>query len=325
MDRLRELGLTARRPVLDDARRVFDLIAAVDQHDLGSVDMSEDDVRDELAHTELQSDAWLVVPNDARGGAPGVALAALRLRGGVLHQGNIVVHPEWRRRGIGGTLAGWLEERARQKAALTPDGAQVSLLGWVKGDSPDLAWARQRGFDWARRFLRMRIDMTEPPPAPSWPAEIEVRTYEPGQDEQVTHAALEEAFADHWGHVETPFDEWVTRTTRRDFDPSLWYLAWDGDRVVATATNSVMPDNLGWISGLGVVPSHRRRGLARAILFHSFGEFWRRGRRSVALGVDADSLTGATRLYESVGMRVEQQFDQVRKVLREGIPQEAAV
>ena len=46
--------------------------------------------------------------------------------------------------------------------------------------------------------------------------------------------------------------------------------------------------------------------------------------RSVALGVDADSLTGATRLYESAGMHVEEQFDQVRKVLRDGVPQETA-
>ena len=35
----------------------------------------------------------------------------------------------------------------------------------------------------------------------------------------------------------------------------------------------------------------------------------------VALGVDADSLTGATGLYESVGMRVVQQYDQFRKLI----------
>jgi ribosomal protein S18 acetylase RimI-like enzyme len=65
-----------------------------------------------------------------------------------------------------------------------------------------------------------------------------------------------------------------------------------------------------------VVPSHRRRGLARAILLQAFNDFWRRGQRSVALGVDADSLTGATRLYESAGMRVVESHDQVSKQLR---------
>ena len=52
------------------------------------------------------------------------------------------------------------------------------------------------------------------------------------------------------------------------------------------------------------------------MLLHSFGVFWRRGLKAVALGVDSESLTGATRLYESVGMRVVQQYDQVRKLVR---------
>ncbi|MEO8247502.1 MAG: GNAT family N-acetyltransferase, partial [Chloroflexota bacterium] len=51
---------------------------------------------------------------------------------------------------------------------------------------------------------------------------------------------------------------------------------------------------------------------------HSFGGFWERGIRTVSLGVDAGSLTGATRLYESVGMSVEQAYDRVEKVVREG-------
>jgi mycothiol synthase len=40
------------------------------------------------------------------------------------------------------------------------------------------------------------------------------------------------------------------------------------------------------------------------LLHQAFGEFYRRGERVVALGVDADNSTGATRLYERAGMRV---------------------
>ena len=160
--------------------------------------------------------------------------------------------------------------------------------------------------------------MNEPPPAPAWPAGIRVRTFRPGEDDRAMYEAQEEAFSDHWGHVTASFDDWMRRTRRHDFDAGLWLLALDGDRVVATSTNSIIPENLGWVSGLGVVPSHRRRGIARAILLQALGDFWRRGLRSVALGVDADSLTGATRLYESVGMRVVESHDQVRKQLRGG-------
>ncbi|MGH2455970.1 MAG: GNAT family N-acetyltransferase [Candidatus Limnocylindria bacterium] len=319
MDRLTALGLEVRPPTRDDAQPIFELISAVDTFDFGAVDMTVEDVRAEMAQTDLEADAWLVWHD----GTP-VAFAALQLRAGVQHRGQVSVHPEWREQGIGSALAGALEERATAKLPQAPARAEVTLVGWVKSGSPALGWARGLGFAWARRFLRMRIDMTAAPPPASWPPGIAVRTFVPGRDERATHAALEEAFADHWGHVHTPFEEWVTRTQRPDFDPGLWFLAVDGGRVVATATNSVIPDNLGWISGLGVVPSHRRRGLARAILLHSFAEYRRRGMTGVALGVDADSLTGATRLYESVGMTVEEAYDQVRKVLRDGIPQETA-
>ena len=62
----------------------------------------------------------------------------------------------------------------------------------------------------------------------------------------------------------------------------------------------------------------RQRGIARALLLHTFGELWRRDRRWAALGVDAESLTGATRLYESVGMSVRERHAQMQKVLRAG-------
>jgi ribosomal protein S18 acetylase RimI-like enzyme len=47
------------------------------------------------------------------------------------------------------------------------------------------------------------------------------------------------------------------------------------------------------------------RGLAKALLLRSFREFHRRGQRRVGLGVDSENATGATKLYESVGMVVD--------------------
>ena len=46
-----------------------------------------------------------------------------------------------------------------------------------------------------------------------------------------------------------------------------------------------------------------------ALLRHSFAEFYRRGTTKVSLRVDAENLTGATRLYERAGMH--QVFDAV--------------
>jgi mycothiol synthase len=314
---LSTLGLALRRPTMADAEGLFRLQADVDTHDYGALDMSLDDMRSELADADLRTDAWVAVPTADPATDP-VAYGMLAPRTGARFRGQVAVHPERRRHGIGTALAALLEARSRERLPEVEDaGAEVTLQGWINGDSAaDVAWSTSLGYEWARRFLRMRIDMEEPPPAPAWPEGVTVRTFRVGQDERAMYEAQEEAFSDHWGHVTLPFEEWVKRTERHDFDPELWLMALDGDRVVATSTNSVIPQNLGWISGLGVVRSHRRRGLARAILLTAFNDFWRRGQRSVALGVDADSLTGATRLYESAGMRTVERHDQVRKVIR---------
>jgi ribosomal protein S18 acetylase RimI-like enzyme len=69
------------------------------------------------------------------------------------------------------------------------------------------------------------------------------------------------------------------------------------------------------VNVLGVRRPWRRRGLALALLLHSFHELEARGMDRVALGVDAESLTGAVRLYEKAGMRVVRQSDTWEKPL----------
>ena len=307
------LHLGVRRAAVDDAPVLFDLISAIDRHDFGDVDMTVEEVRDDLAGYDLANDSWLVFRPEADG-EPLVAFAAVEPRADEEFRGHVSVHPEWRGRGIGSVLARQIEQSVRER--LTPAGDAIPILGFVKGDStPEREWVERLGYVWSRRFWRMRIDLESAPPEPEWPAGITVRDFVPGQDDRAMYDAQEAAFADHWGHVARPYDEFLKRLDRSDFDASLWHLALDGNTVVGTASNSTLPDDVGWVSGLGTIPGYRRRGIARALLLHSFGVFWRRGMPSVALGVDADSLTGATGLYESVGMQVVQQYDQFRKLI----------
>ena len=62
----------------------------------------------------------------------------------------------------------------------------------------------------------------------------------------------------------------------------------------------------------------RKRGIGLALLRHSFNEFYRRGKRKVGLGVDAQNLTGALRLYEGAGMHIHRAFDNYEKEVRAG-------
>ena len=74
----------------------------------------------------------------------------------------------------------------------------------------------------------------------------------------------------------------------------------------------------GLVGALGVRKAWRQRGLGLAILLHSFRVFWDNDIPIVTLGVDADSLTGATRLYEKAGMHVHKTMATFEKRLREG-------
>ncbi len=90
-----------------------------------------------------------------------------------------------------------------------------------------------------------------------------------------------------------------------DADPTLWWHLYEGDQIVANcwcSNNHEGDKSVGYVQSLGVRKPWRGRGFGRNLLLHAFGEFHRRGMRGAALDVDAQSLTGATRLYESVGM-----------------------
>jgi ribosomal protein S18 acetylase RimI-like enzyme len=123
------------------------------------------------------------------------------------------------------------------------------------------------------------------------------------------------SFRDHWGYVETDEDTALEgwrkmRLEDPKFDPSLYFLALDGDRMVGASLcwgRTTEDEEMGYVQTLGVLGEWRKRGLGEALLRHSFQEFYRRGSRRAGLTVDAENLTHAVRLYEKVGMHSDPQ------------------
>jgi len=162
-----------------------------------------------------------------------------------------------------------------------------------------------RGYREVRRFYDMAIELDGPVPEPSLPDGLVLETFRE-EDARAFHAALGEAFEDHWEHHPRPFEEWwEEKLATHDYDPTLWFVVRDGDEIAATVRNDPERNGGGYVAALGVRRPWRGRGLGKALLHRSFAEFVRRGQTRVTLGVDADSPTGATKLYESVGMHVE--------------------
>ena len=310
-------GFQMRHPTMDDLNAVHHVITTSDLAYLGSADITLDEVRtDWLAPTfNMQKDAWVVT--DSAGQIVGYASAGQQEH--VRIHSEVLVLPEYSRLGLQDVLLARLEQWAREQVPQARPDARVALMSYIaQGDEQGALSLQRHGFKEIRRSWNMEITMNEAPAEPEWPAGISVRTFRPG-DERVVFDTDEEAFKDHWGHIPGNFERWMHWTVEREtFDPTLWFLAYDGDQIAGVSL-CAHRDELGWVDTLGVLRPWRKLGLGKALLQHSFGEFYRRGTRTVGLGVDAQNLTGATRLYERVGMHVVRVYINYEKELRAGV------
>ena len=167
-------------------------------------------------------------------------------------------------------------------------------------------------------FLIMELLLNEAPASPQWATGIIVRPFIKGEDEQVTYQTDEETSKDKGYHDPLSYEDWVKRMGmgKETFDPSLWFLACEGNEVAGVALNMFDKEsNIGWIDHLSVRPAWRHRGIGKALLLHSFSEFYRRGIHQIKLSVDSKSLTNAPDLYKSVGMQTVQQYHIYRKII----------
>jgi len=234
----------------------------------------------------------------------------------------------YQRMGIGAYLLQWSEERMRQSFHKAPADARITMLQSCIDTNQDVhQFLEAHGFVLVRYSNTMRIEMQTPPPTPVLPEAIVIRPYVYETEFETVLHTFREAFRDHWGHVPRPFED-----TRKDwqhmidndlsYDPGLWFVAMDGDEMVGVSLGYVprpgITEDGGWLGTVCVRRPWRTRGIALALLQHSFGEYYRRGVFKVELGVDSQNLTGATRLYEKAGMHVHRRYANYEKELRPG-------
>jgi mycothiol synthase len=190
------------------------------------------------------------------------------------------------------------------------------LLGFVEEKDTSLRGVYEaRGYDVIRHSYRMEIDLGDLPAEAPVPGGFAIRAMREGEEEPV-YEVHEQSFEDAWMHQREPFEQWQHWFVKDpSFDQSLWFVAEAEGEIVGVAicnTRANEPD-LGWVRVLGVLRSHRRRGIGEALLRYAFAEFKRRGFERVGLGVDAGSPTGAVALYERAGMHVARTSLQLEK------------
>jgi mycothiol synthase len=320
-------GYILRPPTLDDAPGVLDVMNANALDSIGQADDNLDDLLEWWQSPEISRDSNLRVLVNADGRV--VGYGELDDSRPVLPMLDLYVHPDQDRQALGQILYAWVEQRAREAIPRAPEGARVALRGFTY--DMDLWYhelLRACGLTCIRHSYRMEIRFEGTLTPPVMPDGFRLRLADPQREQVAIYHAYCDTFRDHFGFVEEPFEigfaHWEQMWQKfQPIDPALWIVAETADGQIAGVClckpyHATQPD-MGWVSVLGVRREYRRTGLGMALLRQAFVTFQQMGRAGVGLGVDASSLTGATRLYERAGMRVVLRFDMYEKELRDGI------
>jgi mycothiol synthase len=253
--------------------------------------------------------------------------------------GELVIHPEFRGRGLGRRLL---------EAILADSGGRLRL--WAHGDHPAAGrLAAALGLARVRSLWQMRRSLFAPLPTATMPDGVRLRTFVPGQDEVawVTLNAL--AFAAHPEQGTWTLDDLKRREQEPWFDPDGFFLAIradapamaggtpDGsggdtpavpeDTPADSGSSPAIPGDaqfrgreslagfhwtkvhghgghghepIGEVYVVGVHPAEQGTGLGRALTLAGLTHLRARGLAQVMLYVD-ESNTAAIRLYESLG------------------------
>jgi mycothiol synthase len=281
---------SARTATKADAEGILAVGIARDVEDLGYGDWAVEDVLEELDEAR----AARVVTEGSR------LVAYALLEGGDIR---LAVHPDACGQGIGTQLREWAEAHSegvvRQEAAGSNDAARRLLEG--------------AGYEATQHYWRMVRELDTPVPEVPLPAGVELRPYEPGADDRAAHALVQDTFTDIPGNVSRGFEEWrALAVGRSQFAPELSTVA--GAFAGVALCERWEEDGQGYVAYLATARDWRGRGLGRALLAESLEKMRAAGLPRAALSVNARNES-ATRLYESVGMKVAARSDRYEKRL----------
>lgn len=217
------------------------------------------------------------------------------------------IHPDYRSTEIPEFVHRWWEVRCVQRLESKDDGLQRYLWTVVYDWQLDkVEFLESHGYVAMRYFDELVRNLEDPVDVGSLPGGTTVLTWEeaPLSDSLRVHNA---AFADHWGSQPASETRWAQNENEFHL-PAASFVAYDGDEPVSYLMSAAFPHDFedkgrreAWVDGLGTIRSHRKRGLASALLSLAMAEYKQSGMEYAVLGVDSASSTGAHHLYDSLG------------------------
>jgi ribosomal protein S18 acetylase RimI-like enzyme len=321
-------GYTTRPATEDDAEIILGLLVAVSTHFVGEIEETIEEIREELTdpHADLPTRTLLIFDPAGTLVGYGAVFDFERRESPIL---DIYSLPD---AAIGtdlieGYLLAWAEAICAANLPLVPAEHRVAMRAWSYSHDPGYNGMLEKfGFVDARVSYQMRIQLPdEPLPRPALPDGFTLRFVTQDEDWTELIRTIRETWKDHFGYVHRPDEVAVPmwqRHLEHIFQPDAWLVAMQGDEIAGFLLIQMRAngyDDFAWINLVGTPRQFRKQGIAEALLRNAFAICQAQGMKRVGLGVDGQSLTGATRLYEKVGMHVHLSYRMNEKVLREGI------
>jgi mycothiol synthase len=224
--------------------------------------------------------------------------------------GELVIHPAYRRQGLGLLLT----------RTLVAEAGPRPLRLWAHGDLPGaVALAAAAGFERVRALWQMRRSLQSRLERPQLAEGVTIRTFVIGRDEDAWTDLNSRAFARHPEQGAWTREDLDLREREPWFDPSGFFLAerdgklvgfhWTkihgpadtaGDTVPGGGPAARAHEAIGEVYVVGVDPDQRGLGLGRALTLVGLRYLRSQGLFQVMLYVD-ESNTPAIRLYQSLG------------------------
>jgi mycothiol synthase len=228
---------------------------------------------------------------------------------------NLHLVAEWRGFGLELAMQRYMERCAQVAASAEPNHARH----WFASNVPE-TWQthikilQTSGYAPVRTYFQMQRCLTGALPVAVLPIGLQLRNPLP-QHYRAIWEAGEECFRDQRDHVAPSEASYLAWVGTPGLDPSLWLVAWNGDQVAGAAINVIHQGTWGETDDLFVRAPWRKQGLGRALLAGTLQLFKARGLTTAGLGVDAENVSGALSLYESLGYRTYQRVGSYRKLM----------
>jgi mycothiol synthase len=277
-------------------------------HQLGfSINEQNFRAQDNLPDYDPLRDRWVVV---APGDPPSViASAFIRIPPGpnTAHF-NIIVHPDWRRRGVGSSLLSKVLERAHQRMSVAIQFSANSM------NPAAIGFLHKHGFLPQGAYTELRLPQGARLPPVIWPYGYTMRPYAEVGDVSLLTQVMNLAYIPLWGHQSVSQEEIASRLTELNPD-GIFLVFSEKGRVVGISRTEPSPVRTsknglptGYIDAPGVVPQHRRLDLYRALVLT--GIKWLRGNGQVLIEMESrgDKLE-VLKMYRELG------FEDIRQLV----------